>query len=945
MGPFAGGETALRMTGEDHLKRARAGAIPTGTVTFLFTDIEGSTRRWDADSAAMTQALMRHDGLARTAVERCGGHIFKTVGDGFLCAFTDPTDALQASIDFARSIAAADFAAVGGLDVRIALHTGLAEERDDDYFGPTLNRAARLLSTAHGGQIILSGATHDALATPQNSGAAFKDLGVHRLKDLTRPERVYQLVVADLRADFPPLRSLTALPNNLPSYLTSFVGREREVNEIAALLDANRLVTLVGSGGIGKTRTSLQVAANLLDGSGDGVWFIELAPVSSGEYMPRAVATAFGLTLPPEGDPLDHLVRALASKGALVILDNCEHLVEPVARVVAALLRGCPKLKIVASSRQSLGISGERTYRLPSLELPAADALSRLRARDALRWSAIVLFVDRARATDTRFVLTDKNAPAVADICSRLDGIPFALELAAARVKMLSPRQLRERLDQRFRLLTGGNRGALPRQQTLRALIDWSHDLLDERERTVFRRLGIFVNGFSLEGALAVGSGEDGSDPDTFDALASLVDKSLVLAEPVGDQTRYRLLETTRAYACEKLAAADETQACAHRHLRYFRDRLAEARESWLRTAISLQSQDLLALELEDVRGALDRALGTADNSLGADLLTQTLQSWERLSLSDECLTRIAAFLAVVPAHEFNLLARLTLLASLISANTGQHVRAYEAGTRAAAFARRCDDSTTLGEALFTYSICAARLRKFDDAQAALAESDAIANLPAAVRLRLLSARALVSLSVGDFATAARAYEQLRKEFRALGNEGAETVMTLNLAETEHARGCTARAIALARASLPAARSAGGGQVLVTLLGNLAGYLCAIGNFTDACEAAREAIAELASRESDSPRVEVAIEHLALGLALGGTLELAATLASYSDAALRRRGYARSYTETTTRDRLTALLSERLSQDQLARIDTEGAVLTTQAAVSRALTAKVAMRQ
>jgi predicted ATPase/class 3 adenylate cyclase len=582
--------------------------LPSGTVTFAFTDIEGSTQRWDRDPAAMEDAIRRHDGLVRAALTEHQGHVFKTIGDAFCAAFARPEDAVAALLAVQRALGAEDFSAVEGVRVRAAIHTGTAEERDGDYFGPTVNRVARLLSIGHGGQVLISGVSAALVQGALPPQTTLRDLGEHRLKDLARPEHVYQLLGPDLRADFPALHSLDALRNNLPIALTSFVGRETEIAEITALLEGHRLVTLTGAGGIGKTRTSLQVAANLLDRWADGMWFIELAPFSSGNYIPSTVAQIFGLSLPIDGDPVENLARAVKDKHALLVFDNCEHLVAPAARVVATLLRSCPKLSVLASSRQALGIAGEATYRLPTLAAPTASAL----------------FAERAQAADQRFALSDDNAPIVADICRRLDGIPLALELAAARVKLLSPRQLRDRLDERFRLLTGGSRDVLPRQQTLRALIDWSHDLLDERERALFRRLAIFVNGFTLDGAVAVGSGAGDADLDefeVFDVLASLVDKSLVLAEPASETLRYRLLESTRVYAAEKLTAAGERELCAGRHLRYLRDLFAAAQERFAQSGRRAELNAASAAELEDVRAALDRAAGGPDLPLGAALL------------------------------------------------------------------------------------------------------------------------------------------------------------------------------------------------------------------------------------------------------------------------------------------------------------------------------------
>jgi predicted ATPase/class 3 adenylate cyclase len=904
--------------------RAKPGAPvrPTGTVTFLFSDIEGSTQRWDRNRAAMQDAVRRHDALMRTAIARHDGCVFKTIGDAFCAAFARPEDTVAAILDAQRALGAEDFSLIDGLRVRAAVHTGTADEREGDFFGPAVNRVARLLAIGHGGQVLLSGVTTDLVQGALPPRASLRDLGEHRLKDLARPEQVYQLLAPDLTADFPPLRSLGVLPNNLPLQLTTFVGREAEIAETTALIDRHRLVTLVGSGGVGKTRLSLQVAANLLDGAGDGVWFIELAPLTSGGYIPSTVALALGLTLSTEGDPVENLVRALKGKHALLVFDNCEHVVEPAAHVISAILHAAPNVKVLASSRQGLGVAGEATYHVPSLDLPAG----------------VALFVERARAASATFSLTDENAPVVADICRRLDGIPLAIELAAARVKMLSPQQLRERLDERFRVLTGGGRDVLPRQQTLRALIDWSHDLLDERERTLFRRLGIFVGGLALEGAVAVGSGGDLDELDVFDVLASLVDKSLVLAEPQGDSLRYRLLESTRAYASEKLTDAGERDLLACRHLLYLRDRFLELSERHKRTA---QAADLIAAlqtELEDVRSALDDALADSAMIDGGELLANIgAITWQATGLDAEAIARCEAYLAALPAGESRLRGRLSTALSRLLLDAGHKVRAFELAAEAVEQARASGDASSLTGALIVYAYAATLLSHLDDAESALAEVEAIPESSAPSRISFLNARASLSWFRGDLGAAARLFQQLRKEHHSLGNTNGELATALHIAEVEHARGQTQQAIAIVRETLSAVRSGADKSTLAFLLINLAGYLATVDDLSGAAAAAREAIGIYTAREPDHAYVTVAIEHLALVFALRGDRARAATLEGYADAAFERYGFEREFTETTTHDRLTVLLREAITPDELARLMAEGAVLTPAAAIALAL--------
>ncbi len=895
-----------------------ATARPTGTVTFLFSDIEGSTVRWERDRKAMEPALARHDELMRATLEARGAYTFKTMGDAFCAAFATAADAIAAALDAQRALAAADFSAVEGIRARMALHAGIAAERDGDYFGPTVNRVARLLAIGHGGQVLLSGACMELVRGELPPECSLLDLGAHRLKDLAQPERVYQLIAPELPQAFPELRSLDHLSNNLPSQLTSFVGREDDVAAITLLLHEHRLVTLTGSGGVGKTRASLQVAANLIDRFSDGVWFIELAPLTGGEYIPSTVAQALDLKLASEGDPVENLVRALKGKQTLLVFDNCEHLVEPAARVLAAILRGSPKVKMLVSSRQALGISGEVSYRMPSL--PVTEA--------------IALFAERARGADTRFALTDENTPIVADICRRLDGIPLAIELAAARVKMLSPKQLRERLDERFRVLTGGDRSALPRHQTMRALIDWSYELLDERERTLFRRLGIFVNGFALEGAVAVGSSDDLDELDVFDVLASLVDKSLVLAEPQDDALRYGLLESTRAYASEKLDDAGERDFMIDRHLRYLRDRFAELWERHQRTARRTDLDATLQSELDDVRFALDGASKRSELADGAELLANIYVSWQAIGIDAEGIGHCEAFLAVLPADHSGLRARLLTTLSHLLGESGRKVRALEVATQAVEQARASGDGSSLAAALCRYAQQATFFRRFNDAESALTQAEAIPETSTNLRLLLLETRAVVSHIRGDLETAARTWEQLRDELRTLGNARGELAGVFNLAEVEHARGQTQRAVAIVRETLPVVRAGDDKGALALLLVNLAGYLAATGDLANAVAAARESIGIHAEREPDHVRVAMAIEHLALAVALRGDRARAALLEGYADAAFARHGFAREFTEMTTHDRLAALLRESLAADELTRLTAEGAALRPEAAIA-----------
>jgi predicted ATPase/class 3 adenylate cyclase len=559
---------------------SRTAAIPTGTITLLFTDVEGSTRLWEAEPELMARALRRHDEVLRAAIGKAGGFVFKTVGDAFCASFATPQAALGAVLVAQQALVAERWPTSRPIRVRMGLHTGVCEERDNDYFGPVVNRTARLEAVAHGGQVLISGATAELLSEILPEGVTLRDLGLHRLKDLGRPERVFQLEAEFLAPSFPALASLDnpELPNNLPGQLSAFVGREQEVQDVRRLVGSARLVTLTGAGGCGKTRLALQAAAELLDEARDGVWFADLAPLTEGEQIPAAVAAVLGLADPGGQQPLlESLTESLREQDTLILLDNCEHVIDAAAKLCGLLVRDCPRLRILATSREPLGLDGEQVYRVPSLSLPPgeAEAVDEIAGSDAAR-----LFVDRAQAHDSGFRLDEATAPLVASVCRRLDGIPLALELAAARLSSMSIQQISQRLDQRFRLLTGGSRNAMPRQQTLQAAVDWSFDLLHEPERETLRRLSVFAGGFELEGAEAI-CADGGVDAfDVMDLLGSLVDKSLVVADRMPGSVRYRLLDTIRQYATQELLRSGgeaEVVAARDRHAGYFLDLAQEA--------------------------------------------------------------------------------------------------------------------------------------------------------------------------------------------------------------------------------------------------------------------------------------------------------------------------------------------------------------------------------
>ncbi|HLW38670.1 MAG TPA: adenylate/guanylate cyclase domain-containing protein, partial [Candidatus Eremiobacteraceae bacterium] len=552
--------------------RSAEPAYASGALVFLFTDIEGSTRRWEANRDAMRAAVERHDAVMREAIEHHSGRVFKTVGDAYCAVFSSPREAIAAALCAQRNLLAEDFSAVDGLRVRMGLHTGPADERDNDYFGPALNRVARLMSAGHGGQILISDALHAAAVGAGE--CQFIDLGMRRLKDLREPEHVWQATTLGLPHTFPPLKTLDARPNNLPTQATHLLGREGDVDEIEALLGNHRLVTLCGAGGIGKTRLALQAGADLIDRYAHGVWFIDLAPINDAALVESVIAKVLGIAKPDDATLSEAIVRRMHERSALIILDNCEHVIEAAAQIADVFMHRCPQVSVLATSRQPLDIAGEEALRIASLAVPTS--IDGLTASEAMRFGAVALFAERARAAHKAFALVDENAPIVADICRRLDGIPLALELAAARVRVLTLPHLANGLNARFKILTHGSRTALPRQKTLSALIDWSYNLLTEEEQTFFNRLAVFSGDFTIEAADKV-SGGDHDESTVIELLSSLSDKSLIVAETTGDVEHFDLLESTRAYALEKLTARGELDEIARRHALYYLDVVSAA--------------------------------------------------------------------------------------------------------------------------------------------------------------------------------------------------------------------------------------------------------------------------------------------------------------------------------------------------------------------------------
>jgi predicted ATPase/class 3 adenylate cyclase len=587
--------------------------LPQGTVTFLFTDLEGSTRRWEAHPAEMKDALARHNTIVRGAVDSHGGVVFSTMGDGMAAVFASARDSVRAVLAAQQGLGAAEWGEVTGpLAARMGLLTDEGVLGGEHYLNQPLNRCARLMAAGHGGQVLVSGATELLVREDLPEGCALVDLGEHRLRDLARPVRIFQLAGPGLRAEFPPLRTLEAFAGNLPVQLSSFVGRAGELAGLAAAMARSPLVTVTGPGGVGKTRLALQAAADQLPSFRDGAWLCELAAAGDGEMMAQAVLAALRALPRPGASTADSIVEFLRTKSALLLmLDNCEHLAAAAAVLAADILRVCRGVRIVATSQQALGVGGEQVFGLRPLSLPPPAAGPAAAAAS----DAVSLFAQRAAAVRSDFSLTPANVAAVGEICRRLDGIPLAIELAAARVAALRPAEIAALLDERFRLLTRGPADAASRQQTLQATVEWSYALLGEAERRIFDSLGVFPGSFDAEAAAAVAAAAIGLQRwDVLDSLTALVGKSMVAEEEGPGQTsRYRLLETMRAYARQQLAVG-ELDRLRDRHAEYYAAFAERAGLEVLGPA-QLKWQPRIRAERDNLQAAITWALTSGDQA------------------------------------------------------------------------------------------------------------------------------------------------------------------------------------------------------------------------------------------------------------------------------------------------------------------------------------------
>jgi predicted ATPase/class 3 adenylate cyclase len=715
------------------MERAPLVELPTGEVTLLFSDIEGSTRLLHRLGDAYGDLLATHHEVLRSVWDELGGVEVNTEGDAFFVAFSEAAAAVEAAAAAQRALARQDWPEADPVRVRMGVHTGSPRVRGDDYWGIDVHYAARLCSAANGGQVLVSESTAALV------DSRLEDLGEHALKDFPSPRHVYHLVVGGLGSDrFAPVRTLRAGRTNLPDQLSSFLGREQELTEVCTLLDNHRLVTLAGTGGVGKTRLALAAAARLLDGSGDGVWLVELAPSRDPHLVATSVATVLSVEQDPGVSTSDAIVDAVASRSLLLVLDNCEHLIEAVAELVAQVVPRCPGLVVLATSRESLGVEGEHVYRVPSL----------------VEAEAVHLFAERAAAQRPGFVVDDTNEADVAAVVARLDAVPLALELAAARLRSVDVAELRTRLDEGFRLLAGGPRTASRRQQTIDALIAWSYDLLTDVERTMFARLSVFVGGFDIAAAEGVCADDDIDELDVVELLDSLVDKSLVHVDDASGHLRYRMLETVRAFAAERL-----DPAMAHRHFDYFLT-LAES-ANLTAEAEQTRRPELVQPETDNLRAALEWAVSSGEVEDGYRLAIALENFWVTLDPFEGIRRFETLFAAGVDVQPI-LRARALRCYGGSNDMAGRHERAGRAYEESLALFRDVGDERDVAVLLHRIGTCLLNQQRPDDARAYLDESLQISRRVGSARgvAQAIGSMGWAAVADGDMSRAAQLFQE-----------------------------------------------------------------------------------------------------------------------------------------------------------------------------------------
>jgi predicted ATPase/class 3 adenylate cyclase len=886
------------------------------TVTLLFADIAGSTRLLAALGEDYPAVLADYRRLMADAAAAERGTLIDTAGDGLFYSFPTARGALNAALVAQRAFRDHEWPSDAQLEARMGIHTGEPVSAESSLIGIDVHRAARICAAGHGGQVLLSVTTHELLGGPP-ADVVLRDLGEHHLKDLDRPERVYQATSSGMPAEFPPLRSLDNWPNNLPRQLSTFVGREDALEAVTAQLATTPLLTLVGPGGVGKTRLAMEAADRAMDTVPDGVWVVELASLDDGSLIPETIASTLHVKEQPGVPVISTLALHIGERRILLLFDDCDHVLGAVAEVVDELLRGCAGLRVLATSREALGIPGETLFPVGSMSLPAPEAVVSVQSLETIaEVEAVRLFVDRARAVQPSFALTERNAVAVAQICRRLDGIPLAIELAAARVRALPPEQIAARLDDRFRLLTGGSRTALPRHRTLKATMDWSFELLTDAERTLFVRLAVFAGSFDLDAAEAVGSGDPVDRGEVLDLLSRLIDRSLVDLEETPNEARYRLLDTIQQYGQERLVEADpagEVRARHRAHVLWLVEQLAPRLFAGPDAA---PTAERLALDHENIRAALQAC--DADPAGAADelrLAGNLWRYWEMSGLLAEGRGWLTRALARTDGEVSELRANALSGLGSLAAQQGDLASAEAGYAAALATNRELGRPAGIAYAASNVANIASERGDFSRARELYEESIAITREMGDERAAAIAVMSLADVlgREGQVEEATRLFDEAVAIFRGTGDPfglalalGRDATFRLSLGDTADAR-------AKHEEALETYRRFGDGRGVARTLMFLGDIVAVEG---DNVEAERHYRAGIEERRAlgDRAGLAAAADRVARLLVLSEP-ERAARLVGFAEAQRDAIGASLAPVEAAERDQLVAALQARLGPE------------------------------
>jgi predicted ATPase/class 3 adenylate cyclase len=922
--------------------------LPSGTVSFLFTDIEGSTRLWEQYSQAMAGVIARHDAILRQATATHGGVVFRTAGDAFCTAFASAPQALRAALDAQRALASEIWGIVGTVPVRMALHTCAAAPEDGDYRTGALNRLGRLLGAVHGGQIVLSQSTADLSRDTLPSNVSLRDLGERHLRDL-RPEPVFQLVAPDLPADFPPLKTLDH-PHNLPEQPTALIGREQAIATVCALLQRAdvHLVTLTGPGGMGKTRLALQTGGELLDDFNDGVWFVNLAPLSDPNLVATSIAQILAVRERDGRSLLDDLKDYLQPKQLLLLLDNFEQVVDA-APLVGKLLAAAPGLKVLATSRMPLHLSGEREYAVPPLGLPPVVA-RKVDAADSptvdvhIRSSAAVrLFVERSQAVKADFAVTYANAPAIAKICAQLDGLPLAIELAAARIKLFPPQALLARLSSQLTLLTGGARDLPARQQTLRSTIDWSYNLLGAGEQTLFVRLGVFVTGCTLEAVEAVCNADGDLPIDIVDGITALLNQSLLRQDAALEgEPRFTMLATIREYALEQLKKNGAADALQQHHADYFLS-MAEQAEPWLRFMRPERDQWMarLAVEHDNLRAALEWFSERGETEPSLRLAGALRVFWQQRFHWGEGRAWLEAALAKSGTMEGAARAKALVAAGHLAWSRGDSMaRTYiEEGL---ALLRTVGDKAAIATALCYLANVTLGMGEYAMARACAEECLALFDEVSDQWGRPYALQTLGHIAAvqGDLTQAAAYTEEYLAVYRQSGYKRGIAIGLIDKGVIAQLQGNWEHAVAFYAEGLAILREGGDKQMTALVLHNLGGAVLHQGDVWRAAACFAEGLT-LSQELGDQSSIAINLAGMA-GVAAAQQPEHSARLFGAADALFDALAMIVEPVDRAEYDRNAAVARVQLGEDAFAAAWAAGQALTAEQAMAEALELRVA---